>query len=242
VGAGARRLAFQSPMWDQLFNSSNMIELTKVFRQDEREFVNLLEEVRFGSFSKHGLGLIKSLMRPLKISQGIIPTMLYSTNVDVDTVNCQHLAELPGEELTFKAIDFPPQPPIDLDKLFIAPKHLTLKVGAQVMLLKNLEAKLVNGSRGIVERFDTVHEKKGNDLVERKYPFVRFLNGEGRKITMAEWTTAPGINGSFKRVQFPLKLAWAGQDLFLLFSSLSLISFVSPPSFFSFPFLSFSIY
>jgi ATP-dependent DNA helicase PIF1 len=58
----------------------------------------------------------------------------------------------------------------------MAPALLALKVGAQVMLIKNLESTLVNGSMGIVVGFSETN----------KMPIVQFSNG--RKMTMSEET------------------------------------------------------
>jgi ATP-dependent DNA helicase PIF1 len=61
----------------------------------------------------------------------------------------------------------------------LAPKILELKVGAQVMLLKNLNTPhLVNGSQGTIVGFDTIFNatgKSGGDGT--RFPIVAFKNG-----------------------------------------------------------------
>lgn len=72
---------------------------------------------------------------------------------------------------------------------------------AQVMLLKNFppEIGLCNGSRGVVERFDT----------QTGYPVVRFLNHAPMVIERMSWTFERGSNEPVAaRTQFPLVLAW----------------------------------
>jgi hypothetical protein len=80
------------------------------------------------------------------------PTFLYSKNVDVDCMNSQKLRQLRGELQRYTAEDSgKSQHHIKtLDKFCHSPKVLDLKIGAQVMLVKTVDAKtgLVNGARG----------------------------------------------------------------------------------------------
>lgn len=62
---------------------------------------------------------------------------------------------LPGQEMVYTAEDHGQAPYVDnMSKYVIAMDRLVLKIGAQVMLLKNLTEDLINGSRGVVEGFD----------------------------------------------------------------------------------------
>eukprot|EP00189_Rhodosorus_marinus_P000962 CAMPEP_0113962864 /NCGR_PEP_ID=MMETSP0011_2-20120614/6181_1 /TAXON_ID=101924 /ORGANISM="Rhodosorus marinus" /LENGTH=794 /DNA_ID=CAMNT_0000974823 /DNA_START=253 /DNA_END=2637 /DNA_ORIENTATION=- /assembly_acc=CAM_ASM_000156 len=86
-----------------------------------------------------------------------------------------------------------------------APQLLRLKVGAQVMLLKNYwssadqdEQALVNGSQGIVSGF-----------TEDEYPIVDFFQGT-RKVVKETWFESSIANvGTCSRIQIPLMLCWA---------------------------------
>ena len=88
------------------------------------------------------------------------------------------------------------------------PDEVKLKVGAQVMLTRNkdLERNLVNGSRGVVERF--VKNPDGEGL---PIPIVRFDTGIVTKIAPVESVryNLDGGLGCLVRMQIPLKLAWA---------------------------------
>jgi ATP-dependent DNA helicase PIF1 len=77
---------------------------------------------------------------------------------------------------------------------------LTLRVGAQVMLLTNMDVEhgLVNGSRGVIEKFCEGPEP---------YPMVKFRNGEVIIIQPASWASED-LEG-FHREQIPLRLAYA---------------------------------
>jgi ATP-dependent DNA helicase PIF1 len=78
--------------------------------------------------------------------------------------------------------------------------ELTLRVGAQVMLLTNMDVEhgLVNGSRGVIERFCEGPEP---------FPMVKFRNGEVIIISPASWASED-LEG-FNREQIPLRLAYA---------------------------------
>ncbi len=82
------------------------------------------------------------------------------------------------------------------------PEELKLKIGAQVMLMKNLSTRtgLINGSRGIVVGFDAT--RKG-------FPRVLFSNGEERTMDFSKWSVNVGGQEVASRTQIPLKLAWA---------------------------------
>ena len=89
-------------------------------------------------------------------AEKIIPTLLECRNRDVDKANEREMAKLPGEIHTFKSRDRAVNDAMKGQlKGCQAPPQLDLKIGAQVMLLKNidLEKGLANGSRGVVVGF-----------------------------------------------------------------------------------------
>lgn len=95
-----------------------------------------------------------------------------------------------------------------------ATETISLKKGAQVILLKNLdpEAGLVNGSRGVIIDFRN-HPSAINDLPKEfkrlKLPLVLFENDLRRLIEPGEWSNKIGDSTVSSRVQIPLRLAWA---------------------------------
>lgn len=101
-----------------------------------------------------------------------------------------------------------------------APKELELRVGAQVMLLKNEtghgDERLVNGSRGVVIGFDLLEDDDAHSEVgeeNTQYPVVRFVLTDGRtreKIVHPEsFEKNVYLNMTLTRRQVPLALAWA---------------------------------
>lgn len=134
-----------------------------------------------------------------KIEQGdILATRLCSHTKDADIINETKLKALPGQPQIFEAQDSVPGTTKQLDQQTPVPSRLELKVGAQVMLLKNINvgSGLVNGARGVVKTF------------QDGLPVVQFRNKQ--YIARHErWVVKRASGGSLARKQVPLKLAWA---------------------------------
>lgn len=216
------RLAFESPVWKQMFPPRQCIRLTRIFRQKDQEFVALLDDLRNGALSdtpskyKHfRTGLLSDastatlvkLDRPLPVVHGVEPTTLFATRNEVESFNLARLEKLPGVAELHKAVDtvvskdkfaFAPE---KMDKLFMAPRTLPFKVGAQLMLLSNLDQAvgLVNGSRC------TGTEAHGDDSVT-----VTFTNGRTLRVMPLafEIKDRKGVVIAMRK-QLPLTLAWA---------------------------------
>jgi ATP-dependent DNA helicase PIF1 len=94
--------------------------------------------------------------RKLDSSDGILPTRIFTHRKDVDTLNAKELQQLRGDSVEYKAVDSgEPQYLRSLQMNCPAKQILKLKVGAQVILVKTIDAKegLVNGARGVVMKF-----------------------------------------------------------------------------------------
>lgn len=100
---------------------------------------------------------------------------------------------------------------------FLFNTDLELKIGAQVMLVANLDffKGLVNGTQGIVVGFENVESKatvKSFQFTEATSditcPRVKFTTGETRTIMPHKWMTEDRDIGEVWLSQFPLKLAW----------------------------------
>lgn len=149
------KFAFESILWKEGIDV--MIMLEKVFRQQgDTKFVEMLNKMRLGQIDEETEREFKKLNRPLP-EDDIIPAELYSTRTEVERANNFRLKGLPGKIHLYYAIDGGSLEDQNLkDKLlqnFLAPKELGLKVGAQVMMIKNIDATLVNGSLGKVIDF-----------------------------------------------------------------------------------------
>lgn len=131
-------------------------------------FVNLLNEVRIARLSPATVATIRSLSRPLPDSDDSCPpTELYPKRSQVDDANEVHLRRLDGPSHHYEARDggsANDEERARLLKSFMAPALLELKVGAQVMLVKNVDAArgLCNGAIGVVTAFR--HAPSGPDF------------------------------------------------------------------------------
>ncbi|CAK5280080.1 unnamed protein product [Mycena citricolor] len=145
------------------------VVLSQVFRQKDDVFVDILASIRVGALSDDHIQKLSALSRPLIYDDGIEPSELFPLRCDVERCNQERLAALPGETVTYRAIDGAGFDVLDkridresaqrlLDRLVALPS-IGLKVGAQVMLVQNVvPGSLVNGSVGIVEDFITTKQ------------------------------------------------------------------------------------
>ena len=173
--------------------------LTEQHRQEDNAFLEILNAIRENNISKKHLDLINSRMNG-EVSSAI-PTKLYTHNVDVDSINYAELQKLVGDEKEFIMSGRGHDVLVDiLKKSCLAPSQLRLKIGAEVMFIKNnYEEGYVNGTRGVLVDFDS-----------RGEPVVR-ISSSGKRITVSakEWQIEE--NGKVKAsiTQYPLRLAWA---------------------------------
>ncbi|OBZ77024.1 ATP-dependent DNA helicase pfh1 [Grifola frondosa] len=137
--------AFESEAWKKCID--NTVILTEVYRQKDTQFVSLLNELRHGTISAEAQKTFSSLSRPLPpLPSGILPTELYPLRGQVERANNTRLAALPGPVFTYAARDTGTNQKV-LENI-VAPARLVLKPDAQVMLVKNVDEHLVNGSVG----------------------------------------------------------------------------------------------
>jgi ATP-dependent DNA helicase PIF1 len=195
--ASSRKFCFEAASWSRCVDAS--LELTHVFRQADAAFIDMLATVRNGTATTAPLALRAACSRPLNLEDGILATRLFTHRADVDVLNARELSQLPGQEVRFDARDSGDA--ATLAGACPAPRTLRLKVGAQVMLCKNLNARrgLVNGARGVIEKFSP-----------GGLPVVRWAAGGDPMVVGREvWGVSVGGRHSAQRSQIPLALAWA---------------------------------
>lgn len=193
------RFAFQSPAWEA--SKIAVHQLTAVVRQRDAVFVEVLSRVRLGIVDALVRQVLSGRIGASDPNPKIEPVVLECRNVDVDAFNRQRLSALPGDEISISAVDSGEAKFVStLDRSCLAPSDLRLKIGAQVMLLKNLDVEggLVNGSVGIVKSI-------GESSV-----CVDFGDAGTCEVQGARWSLCDGDgNVLATRDQVPLRLAYA---------------------------------
>ncbi|HIX27962.1 MAG TPA: AAA family ATPase [Candidatus Barnesiella excrementigallinarum] len=184
------------------------IELRKVYRQQDQRFVDLLDKIRNNTATREELDLLNSRYKPRREDDSVqddFSITLATRRDQVDYINENRLARLPGEEYTFEGEikgDFP-------DGSLPTSLELVLKPGAQIMFIKNdPDRRWVNGTIGIVS--EITPDEKIEVLLEsgESYELERCI-WENIKYTYNEKEKAieEHILGTF--VQYPVRLAWA---------------------------------
>lgn len=182
------------------------IELTKVFRQTEETFIKILNDIRSNHIDDEGLALLNQRFNPdFKDDQDIRPIIITSHNAEANLINKQKLDELEGEIHTFDAEVNGEFKELGLQ----AEQQLTLKVGAQIMFIKNdtgEDRKFYNGKIGKIKS------------IENGEIYVSFVGEEDLLLTQSSWQSfeykldeeeqvSQNQVGEF--LQYPIKLAWA---------------------------------
>ncbi|PWA06927.1 helix-turn-helix domain-containing protein [Flavobacterium psychrotolerans] len=184
------------------------IELSKIFRQTDDVFISILNNLRNNQISQEDIQNLNQYVKPdfdLKANKGYIT--LTTHNAKADAMNAQALSDLEGKLVKYKPEivgDFP-------DKIYPVDENLQLKVGAQVMFIKNdlsLEKKYFNGKMGFIKSLSgqeiLIHFPEENKTIEvEKYEWqnIRYKVDEMTKEIEEE------VLGTF--VHYPIKLAWA---------------------------------
>lgn len=184
------------------------IELNKIFRQSDEQFISLLNHLRNNSITQKHLDFLKDYVQPdfdLKKNPGYIT--LTTHNFKADKINEEALQELKSKSYFYKPEiigDFP-------DKIYPLEPNLELKIGAQIMFIKNdisHEKKFFNGKMGVIK---SLSEKEIIVLFpeENKTIEVDLYSWENIKYSVDENTKEikEEVIGTF--THYPIKLAWA---------------------------------
>ena len=196
---------FAAKVWQEMQLVS--IELRKVYRQSDSQFIGLLDRIRQNHATDADLQSINARVnQSSKQKENGFEITLATRRDTVDYINDLHLSELEGDSTIFKGHikgDFP-------ETSLPAPMELEIKPGAQVIFIKNdKEKRWVNGTLGVVIYIDegegiiTVVDEDGHEYdVEREvWENMRYTFNEKEQKIEEE------MLGSF--IQFPLRLAWA---------------------------------
>lgn len=207
---------YQSPYFfsAQVFSEPTFqmefIELEKVYRQRQGDFIALLNAIRNRSCTDSDMERLNANFRPdfTPSDDGFYITLTSTNDLATDR-NIEKLNSLPGEEIRFVAA---------LNGLFDrsslpAEELLRVKAGAQVMLVNNDQyGRWVNGSLGRV--LGMVREDGNEDCVA-----IKLQDGPVVEVGSNTWELfeyqydratkkiSTRKTGSF--TQYPIRLAWA---------------------------------
>ena len=184
------------------------VELTTVYRQSDKVFLDILNSIRDGKADHHTLSVLNSRLNP-----GFDPAdregyiRLTTHNRNAASINENRLSAIDSPEFSFHAEvegEFP-------ESAFPAEKVLRLKKGAQVMFIKNdtgTNRRFYNGMIGMV-----------TELSDKKICVCPHHGGETIEVERMEWeNTRFLVDASDGKVaqetigvflQYPLQLAWA---------------------------------
>lgn len=192
------KYCFLSDIWKKA--DIQTIVLEELIRQDkDTKFQDILQELRWGICSKDTLKLLKSLKNK-EFNNDVMPTKLYSVNVDVDKINKKEFDELVEKGAMVKnyKTKYSSHPSAEswAQSLKI-PDHVELCIGAQVLVTWNLqnESSIVNGTRGIITDFCL------------EGPKVKLI--DGREIIVEYMKLSCEDNEKITVTFIPLKLAYA---------------------------------
>ena len=189
---------FDAKVWGDA--DLTIYELSVIHRQHEAEFKYMLNAVRHGRVTAEIAKRINDTGARPAPTDGAIT--LATTNSTVTRINAAELAKLPGRALTARAEisgEFG-------GRSYPADEALELKVGAQVMFLRNdSDQRWVNGSIGTVTKIDSTVWVEVDGETHQVQPAV----WEKYRYSYSQTTKALKKDIVAEFTQFPLRLAWA---------------------------------
>ncbi len=184
------------------------IEFDKIYRQSEEKFINVLNQVRNNQLDDDGRNLLEKRFAPdFRRTKDDGYIILTTHNERARNKNETELNSLANKSFSYRAElegDFP-------ESAYPAEEQLLLKVGSQVMFIKNDTERIkryFNGKIGIVTELENDKilvqckgEKEEIEVKKEKWENIRYTVDKKSRQLNEE------VLGSF--IQYPLRLAWA---------------------------------
>ena len=198
---------FSAKIWQEMQLVS--IELRKVYRQRDAQFIGILDRIRENAATQADIQAINSRVGAtshVSVGADSFEITLATRRDTVDYINDQQLSALDGSTAMFIG-DIQGEFPLSS---LPAPLELEVKPGAQVIFVKNdKEKRWVNGTIGVITGIDEeegiicVVDEDGHehDVVREIWENIRYTFDEKEQKIVEEQL------GVF--TQFPLRLAWA---------------------------------
>lgn len=194
-------------------------ELKEVWRQSDPVFAQLLNRVRQGTHTDEDITRLQTRLGASVGTESIIPTQLFSRNINVDGINKSKLDALPGHAHSFSlqigehrlrtetsdAVEKLWDTQRDKFKRDVnLPDELVLREGAQILLASNLDTAngLCNGSRGVVVSFSepTSATVTSADLMRKSSSDMRSAYLGGVAHPLVEFDNGKRIRIPFVRI------------------------------------------
>jgi ATP-dependent DNA helicase PIF1 len=174
-------------------------------QNDSDDLITILNNIRAGEAKQVDIKRLNERILsdvPSEIKGILAPTKLYSHNADVDLINEVELSKLKTRQKTYLTAKEGKRVLIEsLLKSCLAPEELNLKIGAEVMFIKNDQSgRYANGTRGKVINFS----KDGG------WPIVQTLDERIVVVEQDSWSVQDEKGKVLASIeQIPLRLAWA---------------------------------
>ncbi|MDQ0067743.1 helix-turn-helix domain-containing protein [Chryseobacterium lathyri] len=204
------KICYQSPFFFDSHAIKDIplltIELTKVYRQSDEKFLDILNAIRDGDVANINFEELNKRYDPDFKAGTESYVYLCSHNKMADEINQEKLEEIDLTVKTYEAKlfgDFK-------ENQFPNEQFLELKVGAQVMFIRNDitgEKKYFNGKLGEISALDDNEIKVVLNGSEREITVKREVWEQKKYFLDTEKNIKEEVLGSFE--QFPIKLAWA---------------------------------
>ena len=194
-----KQFAYEASVWND--KNFHVCYLHEQHRQGNDPLLTVLNDIRNGTAGEHTKIPLRT--RYKKEPQGATKaTKLYTRNINVDLINERELANIQDQEKTFTMVSEGFSALLDgLKKNCLAQEQLKLKIGAEVMFIKNHPlGKYVNGTRSVVVSFE-----KGRDA----WPIVRTYDNKTITACPEDWIYEDNGVVRARITQVPLRLAWA---------------------------------
>ncbi|MDQ1097431.1 MULTISPECIES: helix-turn-helix domain-containing protein [Chryseobacterium] len=182
------------------------IELTKVYRQSDEQFLDILNAIRDGDVANIDFSLLNQRYDPDFKAGEDSYVYLCSHNKMADEINQEKLAEIKVEATTYEAKLFGEFK----ENQFPNDQFLELKPGAQIMFIRNdvsPDKRYFNGKLGEISSLDENEIKIILEGSEREITVKREVWEQKKYFLDTDKSIKEEVLGSFE--QFPVKLAWA---------------------------------
>jgi len=183
------------------------VELDKIFRQKNADFIRLLNEVRNNKLTEYGFNLLKSRYQPdFKLEDHEDYIVLTTHNAKANSINSEEMSKISGKIHQFKATikgDFP-------ERNYPNDAVLELKVGAKVMFIandNNYPRLYFNGKIGVITEIDELGIHVACEDVDEILVSLEVWRNIRYTVNKTNGQIEEEELGSF--TQFPLRLAWA---------------------------------